>query len=113
LAVESERVFVDRYQTLLMAAWQDDAVRARIVAEPTAAAIEAGLPVEAGADVQVDPSLPEDLLRADELMRDWTAAGGVHVLHLPEPPAVDPGELTDDDGGNAVTHLVVIVAIIV
>ncbi|WP_322754150.1 hypothetical protein [Frankia sp. Cas3] len=83
MAIENEELFVEKYTELLLAAWRDDAALGRILTNPAAAAAEFGLPVDAGATVRVDRSQPENLYTKDEVVRDWTATAGVHILHIP------------------------------
>jgi hypothetical protein len=92
LALESDWAFLERYQALILAAWQDEAVRARLLAEPAAAAIDAGLPVEAGVAVRVDMARPGEPLLADQLVTGWTEHPGVHLLRLPHLLGTGPSE---------------------
>jgi hypothetical protein len=93
--IESEDLFLEKYSTLLVTAWRDEAAMNTILADPKRAATEVGLPVEAGAAVQIDRTQPESPYTKAETIRDWTATPGVHILHVPDQPMVDASELTE------------------
>lgn len=112
VALDSDRVFLDRYRSLILSTWQDETVRDGVLADPTRAAIEAGLPVEAGSTVRVDPSRSQEFLDGDQILRDWTATAGTHLLHLPEQPAFDPSELTELDVEKTISAICVYIVIV-
>jgi hypothetical protein len=87
--------FVKNYSSLLTKVWTNEEEAAKLAADPTAYARELGLPVDEGAIVQVDSSPHEGLFHKDEVIADWTATPGVHILHAPATPIVDLDELTD------------------
>jgi hypothetical protein len=89
--------FVKDYSALLIAVWTSEVEAAKLAADPTAYAREKGLPVEAGAEVRVDSAPHEGLFHKDEVIADWTATPGVHILHVPATPVVDLNELEDAD----------------
>jgi hypothetical protein len=93
--IESEDLFLEKYSTLLVTAWRDEDAMNTILADPRKAAVDVGLPVEAGATVLVDRTQPESPYSKAETIRDWTATPGRHVLHLPEQPMIDAAELTE------------------
>jgi hypothetical protein len=95
LVETSTQEFAERYSALLLSAWRDETVMAAVLDDPARAAVEAGLPVEPGATVRVDLSQPEMFFTLDEVLREWTATPGEHVLHLPPDPMIDMSELAD------------------
>jgi hypothetical protein len=90
-------VFIRNYSLLLAAVWGNEAEAAKLAGDPTAYASSKGLPVDPGAVVRVDRTPHEGLFRKDEVIADWTATPGVHVLHAPAAPVVDLGDLDDAD----------------
>jgi hypothetical protein len=97
---ESEELglsFIRNYSNLLTGVWASEAEAAKLAADPTAYAREKGLPVEAGAQVRIDTTAHDGLFRKDEVVADWTATPGVHILHVPATPVVDLDELQDAD----------------
>jgi hypothetical protein len=89
--------FVNAYTSLLIAAWTDEAVAEQLAADPTAYAIQRGLPVAEGAVVQVDDSPHDGLFTLEEVMTSWNATPGVHILHVPATPVIDLDELDEAD----------------
>ena len=90
-------VFIRNYSLLLAAVWGNEAEAARLTGDPTAYASSKGLPVDPGAVVRVDRTPREGRFLRDEVIADWTATPGVHVLHAPAAPVVDLGDLDDAD----------------
>jgi hypothetical protein len=93
--MEATQEFAERYSALLLSAWRDETVMAAVLDDPARAAVEAGLPVQPGATVRVDLSQPETFFTLDEVVQEWTATPGEHVLHLPPDPMIDMSELAD------------------
>jgi hypothetical protein len=89
--------FLDSYLQLMGAAWRSADEEAKLVANPTAYATAKGLPVEQGSVVTLDRTQPATLFTTDELIRDWTATPGQHVLHVPAEELISEAELTEDD----------------
>jgi hypothetical protein len=87
--------FIRTYSNLVADVWRSDEEEARLTADPTAYAIEKGLPVAEGATVVLDRTQPEGLYHRDTIVEDWTKQAGVHVLHVPAIPLVDLDELSD------------------
>jgi hypothetical protein len=88
-------LFVAKYSELVTAVWRSDTELQALLADPTAYARAAGLPVADGATVEVDRAQPETLFAKDEIVADWAGTPGRHILHVPEVPLVDLSELTD------------------
>lgn len=88
--------FTDAYLRLMDQIWHSSEEEARLVADPTAYARSKGLPVAEGAVVKLDRSQPEGLLRSDEVIADWTATPGVHILHAPAEEIL-ASELSEDE----------------
>src|SRR5690242_15071590 len=89
--------FIRNYSLLLAAVWGSEAEAAKLIADPTAYASSKGLPVDPGAVVRVDRTPHEGLFLKDEVIADWTASPGVHLLHAPAAPVVDLDDLDDAD----------------
>jgi hypothetical protein len=89
--------FIRNYSLLLAAVWGSEAEAAKLIADPTAYASSKGLPVAQGAVVHVDRTPHEGLFLKDEVIADWTASPGVHILHAPAAPVVDLDDLDDAD----------------
>jgi hypothetical protein len=89
--------FLDSYVLLMGGVWRDKDEEASLLADPTAYAIEKGLPVDSGARVELDRRQPDGLFRSDQLVQDWTATPGVHILHIPAEELISESELTDSD----------------
>jgi len=94
---ELQAAFIKNYSSLIVGLWTSEAETAKLAENPTAYAREKGLPVAPGAVVQVDSTPHDGLLRAEEVIRDWLATPGTHVLHAPATPLVDLDELADAD----------------
>jgi hypothetical protein len=90
-------VFIRNYSLLLAAVWGNEAEAARLTGDPTAYASSKGLPVDPGAVVRLDRTPHEGLFLREEVIADWTATPGVHILHAPATPVVDLGDLDDAD----------------
>jgi hypothetical protein len=107
--------FIDNYLQVLGAVWHTDGEEAKLLADPTAYAIEKGLPVTPGAVVKLDRSQPEGLFQTDEILRDWTAAPGEHILHIPVEELISETDLTEDElesvaGGGDINVIIACVA---
>jgi hypothetical protein len=89
--------FVQAYVSLMGDVWRSEAEETRLLADPTAYAIEKGLPVDPGATVRLDRTQPDGLLKSSEVVRDWTASPGTHVLHVPAEEIISEGDLSDTD----------------
>ncbi|GAA1798782.1 hypothetical protein GCM10009682_20470 [Luedemannella flava] len=87
--------FTRKYVDLLVKVWRDEDEHNRIVADPTAYAIEAGLPVGPGEVVVLDRSDLEHLPTKDDVMAKWDESATTHVLIVPQTPLIDTAELTD------------------
>lgn len=87
--------FDQKYSALLIAVWRDDAQLAELLADPTAYAVRAGLPVGPDATVTVDRTQPDGLLTRTEIVSAWNGTPGHHVLRVPEQPLGSLEELTD------------------
>jgi hypothetical protein len=73
---------------LLAAVWGNESEAAKLTGGPTAYASSKGLPVDPGAVVRVNRTPHEGLFLKDEVIADWTATPGVHILHAPAAPVV-------------------------
>jgi hypothetical protein len=87
--------FTRKYVDLLVKVWRDEDEHRRIVADPTAYAIEAGLPVAPGDVVILDRSQIEHLPTRDDVMSRWNEGASTHVLIVPETPLIDTAELSE------------------
>ncbi|MET0426108.1 MAG: hypothetical protein ABW046_19725 [Actinoplanes sp.] len=110
--------FTTRYTTLMLSVWNDADAERRLLADPRAEAITAGLPVLPGATVVLDRSQPDGMFARSYLVDEWTADPQRHVLHVPAAPLVDLRELDDRElellaGGVADSVNVVIVLCVV
>ncbi|KWV32764.1 hypothetical protein [Micromonospora rifamycinica] len=112
--------FITKYSQLVTAVWRSDEELRQLLADPTGYATAAGLPVSPGAVVVVDRTQPTALYTKDEIVADWTATAGRHVLHVPEVPLVDLNELTESElesvaGGvsSEVDVNIVVIAIVI
>ena len=90
-------MFIRNYSLLLAAVWGSEAEAAKLTGDPAAYASSKGLPVDPGAVVRVDRTPHEGLFLKDEVIADWTATPGVHILHAPAVPVVDLADLDDND----------------
>jgi hypothetical protein len=95
--MELGSAFIKSYSSLLTTVWTNEAEAAKLAEDPTAYARAKGLPVAAGSVVRVDSTAHEGLFHKDEVIADWTATPGVHILHVPATPVVDLDELRDAD----------------
>ena len=112
-AIENTDAFVRNYSHLMLGVWKDDSELSRLLADPTGYATEKGLPVASGATVTVDRSQPESLFTKDQVVADWTKTPGRHILHVPEAPLVDMGELTEEQletvaGGGIIVIVIIL-----
>lgn len=89
--------FLDDYLQVMGLAWRSEAEEARLVANPTAYAVERGLPVEPGAVVRLDRTQPETTFTAERLIEDWTAKPGEHILHIPAEELITDADLNDEE----------------
>lgn len=89
--------FLDTYVLLMGGVWRSKDEEAKLLADPTAYAIEKGLPVDSGGRVELDRTQPDGLFRSDQLVEDWTATPGVHILHVPAEQLISESDLTDSD----------------
>jgi hypothetical protein len=95
--LELERPLAESYSALLTAVWSSEEEAARLTADPTAYAGEMGLPIQPGAVVKVVSTLGAGPYLEEEITADWTAIPGEHTLRVPAKPAIDTGDLTEDD----------------
>jgi hypothetical protein len=110
--------FCTRYTALMVSAWHDEAIERRLLADPRAEAVAAGLPVHPGAAVVLDRSQPEGLFTKAGLLQDWNDTTGRHVLHVPAAPLIDLNELDEQElellaGGSSEAITIVIVVCII
>jgi hypothetical protein len=91
------REFLDIYLQAMGSAWRSEAEEAKLVANPTAYAVEAGLPVDPGAVVKLDRTQPDSLFTVEQLVRDWTARPGEPILHVPAEELITEADLTEDE----------------
>jgi hypothetical protein len=89
--------FLDNYLQAMGSAWRNEAEEAKMIANPTAYATEKGLPVEPGAVVRLDRTQPDSLFTAEQLVHDWTATPGEHILHVPAEELIREEDLTDEE----------------
>ena len=89
--------FTRKYVDLVMKVWRDEGERGRVIADPTAYAIEAGLPVAPGDVVLLDRSNLEQLPSKDVVMSAWNESATTHVLIVPETPLIDTAELDESE----------------
>jgi hypothetical protein len=87
--------FLRSYSSLLTGVWGSKDELTRLLADPTAYAKAAGLPVADGASVRVDRTPHEGLLSKSEIVASWTETPGVHVLRVPPSAPIDMAELTE------------------
>ena len=105
--------FIKAYSSLITTVWSSETEEAALVADPTAYAVAAGLPVDAGSTVVLDRSPHDGLFSKEEVVGDWTASPGTHILHVPASPLVELDELTDaelDTVGAGDNNFIIIVA---
>ena len=89
--------FLDKYLVVMGAAWRSESEEASLIADPTAYATAKGLPVEQGSVVRLDRSQPSGLFTGDQLIQDWTATPGEHILHVPAEELVSEADLTEGE----------------
>jgi hypothetical protein len=77
--------------------WSDETAMADLLADPKRFAIEAGLPIDDAATVEIDSSEPGELLTRTEIVDAFYGTPSVHVLRVPEYPPFDMSELTEDE----------------
>jgi len=87
--------FLRDYSSLLTSVWGSQEELDRLMADPTGYATSKGLPVAAGATVQIDRTPHEGLLHKSEIVASWTATPGVHILRVPPSAPIEVSELTD------------------
>jgi len=110
--------FTTTYLSLIGDVWHSKDEEAKLLRDPTAYAIEKGLPVASGATVELDRSQPDGLLSAETVVADWTRTPGRHVLHVPAEEIINAGQLSDaelelisaGDNYNNVICLVILAA---
>lgn len=106
--------FLDKYLQAMGSAWRSADEEAKLVADPTAYAVGKGLPVGPGAVVKLDRTQPESLFSVDQLVRDWTAKPGEHILHIPTEELISESDLTDAEletiaGGSVTVNIACVV----
>ena len=106
--LELERPLAESYSALLTAVWNSEDEAARLAEDPTAYAGEMGLPIQPGAVVKVVSTLDGPYLE-EEITADWTAIPGEHTLRVPAKPAIDAGDLTEDDTRTVKAWTIIIV----
>lgn len=100
--------FVASYTQALVAAWSDDHYAWRLEKEPHAALAEVGLNVPAGTSVVIETSpkdrsrdhaIPDEDSGLDGQIQLWedSAETGTLILLVPQAPAMETGELGDDE----------------
>lgn len=89
--------FLDKYLQVMGNAWRSESEEAALVADPTAYATAKGLPVEQGSVVQLDRTQPVTLFTGDQLISDWNATPGVHILHIPADELISEADLTEGE----------------
>ncbi|GIE91018.1 hypothetical protein [Actinoplanes regularis] len=109
--------FIARYTTLMLAVWNDAETERRLVADPRAEALTAGLPVQPNAAVVLDRSQPDGVFSRETLVADWTADPGRHVLHVPAAPMIDLDELDERQldliaAGSSDTNVVIVLCVV-
>jgi len=110
--------FIARYTRLMLSVWSDPEAERRLLVDPRAEALAAGLPVRPGAAVTVDRGQPDGMFTRETLVGDWSAGPEQHVLHVPAAPMVDLDELDERElellaGGASEAVTVVIVLCVV
>ena len=89
--------FLDTYLQVMGSAWHSEGEEAKLVANPTAYATQKGLPVAQGSVVKLDRTQPASLFTSDQLIQDWSATPGVHILHVPAEELISEADLTEDE----------------
>ena len=95
-ATEYGQGFLDNYLQAMGHAWRFSDEEAKLLADPTAYAIEKGLPVEEGAVVRLDRTQPDGLYSVEQIVADWTADPGQPILHVPAEELLAEGDLSDE-----------------
>jgi hypothetical protein len=104
--------FLKDYNALILHVWQNEGEEAKLVADPTAYAKQAGLPVEDGKTVVLDRSQPNGMLIGSKLVEAWNGEGQ-HVLRVPAVPLIDFDELSEEEleqAGGFFFLLIIIIA---
>lgn len=102
--------FLDNYMQAMGSAWRVESEEAKLVADPTAYAAAKGLPVEPGSVVKLDRTQPDSLFTEEQLVRDWTATPGQHILHVPAEELITETDLTDAELETVAGGLTVVIA---
>jgi hypothetical protein len=89
--------FLDTYLQVMGSAWHSEGEEAKLVANPTAYATQKGLPVAQGSVVRLDRTQPASLFTSQQLIQDWTATPGEHILHVPAEELISEADLTEDE----------------
>ncbi len=92
---EENEDFLRRYTDLMVTVWRDEDEERKLLADPKAYAVAAGLPVREGATVLLDRSQTDGMFTPDQLVDDWNSVENRHVLRVPEAPLVDLAELDE------------------
>ncbi|GAA3265903.1 hypothetical protein GCM10020218_002290 [Dactylosporangium vinaceum] len=79
-----------QYVDLLVTVWRDEDEHRRLVADPTAYAVQAGLPVAPGDVVVLDRSELEHLPTRTDVMAKWDEGAKTHVLIVRRPRSSTP-----------------------
>ena len=104
--------FLKDYNALILHVWQNEGEEAKLIADPTAYAKQAGLPVEDGKTVVLDRTQPTGMLIGSKLVEAWNGEGQ-HVLRVPAVPLIDFDELSEEEleaAGGFFFLLIIIVA---
>ena len=110
--------FIARYTTLMLSVWNDADAERRLMADPRAEALAAGLPVRPDATVVVDRSQPDGMFSRRTLVDDWNADPRRHVLHVPAAPMIDLDELDERQleliaaGSSEAVNVVIVLCIV-
>ena len=102
--------FLDKYLQVMGSAWRSESEEARLVADPTAYATAKGLPVTQGSVVKLDRTQPAGLFTGDQLVQDWTATPGVHILHVPAEELISEADLTEGELETVAGGVTVVIA---
>jgi len=102
--------FLDKYLQVMGTAWRSESEEAKLVADPTAYATQKGLPVEQGSVVKLDRTQPTGLFTGDQLVQDWTATPGVHILHVPAEELISEADLTEGELETVAGGVTVVIA---
>ena len=88
--------FLKDYNALILHVWQNEGEEAKLIADPTAYAKQAGLPVEDGKTVVLDRTQPNGMLIGSKLVEAWNS-DGQHILRVPAVPLIDFDELSEEE----------------